>query len=60
VRALSALAEVIGLESWFREDEGLKKRLKRRGVTVGGLFGLLLRDDGGGGDEGRAGEEGYS
>lgn len=44
----------------MREDEGLKKRLNRLGVTVGGLLGFLLRDDGGGGDEGKAGDEGSS
>jgi len=44
----------------LREEEGLKKRLNLLGVIVGGLFGLLLRDDGGGGEEGKAGDGGYT
>ena len=44
--------ERLGLESLARDEDGLKKRLKRRGVIVGALFGLLLRDGKGGEDGG--------
>lgn len=54
VSDLSALAEILGLESRCLDEEGLKKRLKRRGVTVGGLLGLLLLDGNDGGEEGMA------
>jgi len=52
VSAFNALVETLGLESLARDEDGLKKRLKRRGVIVGALFGLLLRDGKGGEDGG--------
>jgi len=55
VSAFSALVDRLGLESFARDEDGLKKRLMRRGVIVGALFGLLLRD-GKGGDDGGTSE----